>query len=75
MTREEFKQLQEVRDAIEEKRVRINSYDGYGKETFLAFDSYNLGLTQAAELLSVRLAEIENQEFEGFQPTQVSSDG
>lgn len=61
MTKEEFEALQNLRDSIEQRRVRINGYDGYGKETFLAFDSYNLGLTQAAELLSRYFIEVEDK--------------
>lgn len=43
--------LSALQDALREKRAQINSWDNYGKVTFLAFDSYNLGLTTAMDML------------------------
>lgn len=54
--------LDRLADALESKRARINSWDNYSKDTFLAFDSYNLGLTTAIEMLGSCVAEITDME-------------
>lgn len=54
-------QLGRLYDQIETKRVKIASFDGYGKDTFLAFDSFNLGLTTALEMVGAFMTQLENQ--------------
>lgn len=46
-------------DRIDAKRANIHSWDNYGKDTFLAFDSYNLGLTEAYDMLGNFVASME----------------
>lgn len=54
-------QLARLHEEIESKRVKITSYDGYGKDTFLAFDSFNLGLTTALDMVGAFMTRLENQ--------------
>lgn len=56
-------QLDRLFERIEAKRIRIDSYSGYAKETFLAFDSFNLGVTTALDMLGnfTSMLKIENE--------------
>jgi hypothetical protein len=54
--------LSRLQDAISAKRANINSWDNYGTYTFLSFDSYNLGLTTARDMLGSAICEIQNLE-------------
>lgn len=53
-----IKRLLQLADDIAAKRAPIRSWENYGKETFLAFDSYNLGLTTAYEMVGNVIAEL-----------------
>lgn len=46
-------------ERIAAKRASIRSWDNYGEATFLAFDSYNLGLTEAHDMLGAFIATME----------------
>lgn len=48
-------------DSIEVKRVRITTFDGYGKETFQCFDSFNLGIGTALDLVGCFMNTLENE--------------
>jgi hypothetical protein len=53
--------LANLLERIEAKRVSIRSWDNYGKDTFLAFDSYNLGLTEARDMLGALIISLESK--------------
>ncbi len=57
-------ELANLLERISAKRVSIRSWDNYGKDTFLAFDSYNLGLTEAHDMLGGLIATLNEPERE-----------
>lgn len=69
-------QLDQLYEQIEAKRIAIDSYSGYSKETVLAFESFNHGITTALNMLGAFTGRyrVEKQRAESESREQMKKD-